>query len=79
VLRWALFEAALSAARVGSPDHGYYLQVAERIDHTRACLSLARKLCRRAYHILRELAMRPSPLSRRRSQLRPLQESTRIS
>ena len=55
VLRWALFEAALSAARVGSPDHGYYLQVAERIDHTRACLSLARKLCRRAYHILREL------------------------
>ncbi len=55
VLRWALFEAALSAARVGSPDHGYYLQVAERIDHNRACISLARKLCRRAYHILREL------------------------
>jgi transposase len=55
VLRWALFEAALSGARVGSPDHGYYLQVAERIDHTRACLSLARKLCRRAYHVLREL------------------------
>src|SRR5213593_1232612 len=55
VLRWALFEAALSAARVGSPDHGYYLQVAERIDHTRACLSVARKLCRRAYHVLREL------------------------
>jgi hypothetical protein len=26
-----------------------------RIDHNRACLSLARKLCRRAYHILREL------------------------
>ena len=55
VLRWALFEAALSGARVGSPDHGSYLQVAERIDHTRACLSLARKLCRRAYHVLREL------------------------
>ena len=44
VLRWALFEAALSGARVGSPDHGYYLQVAERIDHTRACLSLAQAL-----------------------------------
>ncbi len=55
LLRWALFEAALSATRVGSPDHAYYLQVAERIDHNRACLSVARKLCRRAYHILREL------------------------
>src|SRR5437870_11409431 len=55
LLRWALFEAALSAARAGSPDHAYYLQVAERIDHNRACLSVARKLCRRAYHILREL------------------------
>jgi hypothetical protein len=51
----ALFEAAQSAARAGSPDHGYYLQVAGRIDHNRACLSVARKLCRRAYHILREL------------------------
>src|SRR6266542_3950293 len=43
------------AARAGSPDHAYYLQVAERIDHNRACLSVARKLCRRAYHLLREL------------------------
>jgi transposase len=55
VLRWALFEAAHQSARPGSPDHGYYLQVAERIDHNRACLSVARKLCRRAHHILREL------------------------
>jgi transposase len=55
VLRWALFEAAQQAARAGSPDHAYYRQVAERIDHKRACLSVARKLCRRAYHILREL------------------------
>jgi hypothetical protein len=31
------------------------LIVAKRIDHNRACLSVARKLCRRAYHILREL------------------------
>jgi hypothetical protein len=29
--------------------------VARRIDHNRACLSVARKLCRRAFHILREL------------------------
>jgi transposase len=55
VLRWALFEAAQSAARASSPDRCYYLQVADRIDHNRACLSVARKLCRRAYHILREL------------------------
>jgi len=55
VLRWALYEAAVSAARASSPDRSYYLQVAERLDHNRACLSVARKLCRRAYHILREL------------------------
>ncbi len=55
VLRWALFEAAQSAARRSSPDHAYFGQVRERIDYNRACLSVARKLCRRAYHILREL------------------------
>jgi transposase len=55
LLRWALFEAALQACRPASPDHEYYRQVARRIDHNRACLSVARKLCRRAYHILREL------------------------
>lgn len=55
LLRWALFEAAQCAARAGSPDHDYYLEVKERIDANRAALSVARKLCRRAYHILREL------------------------
>lgn len=55
LLRWALFEAAQCAARRSSPDHAYYLEVVERIDHNRACLSVARKLCRRAHHILREL------------------------
>jgi transposase len=55
LLRWALFEAAQCAARGSSPDHGYYLQVAHRLDHNRACLSVARKLCRRAHHILRQL------------------------
>ena len=55
LLRWALFEAAQCAARPASPDYAYYLQVRERHDHNRACLSVARKLCRRAYHILREL------------------------
>jgi hypothetical protein len=51
----ALFEAAQQACRPASPDHDYYRQVTRRIDHNRACLSVARKLCRRAYHILREL------------------------
>src|SRR6266545_3941443 len=55
LLRWALFEAAQQACRSASPDYEYYRQVARRIGHNRACLSVARKLCRRAYHILREL------------------------
>jgi transposase len=55
LLRWALFEAAQQARRPASPDYLYYRQVAGRIDHNRACLSVARKLCRRAHHILREL------------------------
>lgn len=55
VLRWALYEAAQSAARRGSPDHSYYLATKARIDHNRACLAVARKLLRRAYHILKDL------------------------
>jgi transposase len=54
-LRWALFEAAQSAARAGSPDRAYYRQAAERLGANRACLSIARKLLKRAYHTLREL------------------------
>src|SRR3954451_23525391 len=62
-LRWALFEAAQSAARVGSPDRDYYRQAAERLGANRACLSVARKLLKRSYHTLRELgeeAMQPA-------------------
>jgi len=54
-LRWALFEAAQCARRRSSPDHGYYLQAAERLGGNRACLSVARKLLKRSYHTLREL------------------------
>jgi transposase len=54
-LRWALFEAAQSACRRGSPDRDYYVQAAERLGHNRACLSIARKLLKRSYHTLREL------------------------
>src|SRR6266545_693409 len=55
LLRWALYEAAQCAARPSSPDYGYFLEVQERIDSDRAFLSVARKLVRRAYHILRKL------------------------
>jgi transposase len=54
-LRWALFEAAYMAARTSSPDHAYYLQVRDRQGSNRAALSVARKLARRAHHILRDL------------------------
>ena len=54
-LRWALFEAAQSACRRGSPDLEYYGQAAGRLGHNRACLSVARKLLKRSYHTLREL------------------------
>jgi transposase len=62
-LRWALFEATMTASRVGSPDREYYLQAAERLGSNRARLSLARKLLKRSYHLLRELgeeAMAPA-------------------
>jgi transposase len=71
LLRWALFEAAQRACFGSSPDHAYYRQVADRIDHKRASLSVARKLCRRAYHILRELgdqAVAPVEVDRRREE-----------
>ena len=55
VLRWAVFEAAQSAARPSSPDHDYYVQVKERLGANRAALTVARKLLRRAHHTLREL------------------------
>jgi hypothetical protein len=42
-------------ATVWLDDVHFARQVARRIDHNRACLSVARKHCRRAFHILREL------------------------
>ncbi len=55
-LRWALNEAALSATRPRSPDHQDYLALKARgLSHTRASLTIARKLARRSFHILREL------------------------
>jgi len=54
-LRWALFEAAKSAARTSSPDHDYYIALRDRLGGKRPALSVARKLARRCYHTLREL------------------------
>jgi transposase len=54
-LRWALFEAAQSASRQGSPDHDYYRHAVQERGHNRTCLSVARKLLKRSYHTLREL------------------------
>src|SRR5438270_2869259 len=54
-LRWALYEAAQTARRTGSPDHEYYDQAAERLGGNRACLAVMRKLLKRSYHTLREL------------------------
>jgi transposase len=54
-LRWALYEAAQTARRDGSPDREYYLQAAARLGGNRACLAVARKLLKRSYHTLREL------------------------
>jgi transposase len=54
-LRWALFEASMCAARQCSPDHEYYSQAAERLGSNRARLSVARKILKRSYHLLREL------------------------
>jgi transposase len=66
-LRWALYEAALSACRPSSPDHADYLALKARgLSHTRASLTIARKLARRSFHVLRELgpaALEPIPTS----------------
>ena len=55
ILRWALFEAGHQGSRQASPDHLYYADVTARIDANRAAISVARKLIRRAHHILRRL------------------------
>jgi transposase len=52
ILRWAAYEAALSACRRGSPDHADYQLLRARLGHGRATLTIARKLLRRAHHIL---------------------------
>jgi transposase len=52
-LRWALVEAAVHARRPASPDWELYLRTRERAGAQRAVLSVSRKICRRAVHVLR--------------------------
>jgi transposase len=54
-LRWALAEAAHHACRRRSPDHELYLAVKDRRGGQRATLTVARKIARRAYHVLSDL------------------------
>jgi transposase len=54
-LRWALYEAAKNSSHLRSPDHDYYAHVKARHDGKIAAISIARKLARRCYHVLREV------------------------
>ena len=54
-LRWALFEAGMSATKSASPDNQYYKQVRARHHHKAAVMSVARKHARRCFHILNNL------------------------
>ena len=54
-LRWALFEAGMSASRATSPDRDYYQSVKAAHDGKLAAISMARKLARRCYHTLRSI------------------------
>jgi transposase len=64
-LRWALYEAAQSATRRQSPDYAHYHALrASGMTHTRASLTIARKIARRSYHLLHNLgpeALTPVP------------------
>ena len=55
VLRWALYEASVYAARPTSPDYAYYQRLRQRLDAHIAFITVARKLARRCYHTLREV------------------------
>lgn len=56
-LRWALVQAAQHAAikPANSPDGDHYLALRERIGSQRAAISTARRIAKRAYHVLAAL------------------------
>ena len=51
-LRWALVEAANHSHRRRSPDHELYTSAKNRCRSGRARLTVARKIARRAFHVL---------------------------
>jgi transposase len=53
VLRWALYEAAVYAARPTSPDYDEYRRLRQRLEPHLVFITIARKLARRCYHTLR--------------------------
>jgi hypothetical protein len=55
VLRWLLFEAAKASGADPVPEHSHYDQVKDRIDANRATLSQARRIVRKAVHVLADL------------------------
>jgi transposase len=54
-LRWALVEAAQHACRQSSPDHQLYRRHHGHASANPATLSIARKIGKRAFHVLRAL------------------------
>lgn len=54
-LRWALAEAAHHACQPRSPDHALYTSAKQRRGTQPATLTVARKIARRAYHVLADL------------------------
>jgi hypothetical protein len=54
-LRWALVEAAHQACQRRSPDHALYLAGKQRSSGKHAALTVARRIARRAHHVLAEL------------------------
>lgn len=54
-LRWALYEAAKNSSHLRAPDHDYYASVKARHDGKIAAMSIARKIARRCYHVLRDV------------------------
>lgn len=56
-LRWALVEAAQHACRKNSPDHELYVRARGHAGANPATLTVARKIGKRAFHVLRELEL----------------------
>jgi transposase len=52
-LRWTLYEAAKNASHQRSPDFDHYADAKKQLSGKLATISMARKLARRCFHVLR--------------------------